>query len=537
MTRHLTALLVIGSLVAAGSAAASNHTLCVGKGHGCHATIQSAVNAARDGDTIVVGPGTFAGGITIDKSIRLMGAGARQTVIRGGGPVLTIGAFLAPDPPTVTISGVTVTGGRTSSSAVSEEFVGEPNVIAAGGGIEVNPSEDFGEGATVTLKDSVVTGNRAVPTATVPSGAVICPGGDSCPFALAKGGGIDTWGALTLSNTTVTGNTAAGIASDALGGGIAVWNTGALKVVDSRLIGNTARASKPNGRFAEGGAVYTDPGVALTFRDSVVDENRAHLTSDLPYFVEGADPIDMNANGGGIHSAGDADISIRGTSISRNAVSVRDLTGQPYGIASALLTSGDGHVELRDSRIEGNRLVAVVGSSADAGSTGDAIDINGPATISDSLIRGNSVLVVSPHGDAAANGTIYVDRGTEAALIENTVIAGNVSRAVSREGEATVQAAGVLNDGQLRLRDVLIADNVGKAIGESGFAQGGGIWNGALLNEGPSELTLQRTTVTRNRVLASPGLDVAGAGIFTEFPIVFTNSRVVGNSPDQCSGC
>ena len=37
--------------------------LCVGGPQpGCHATIQAAVDAAQDGDTIRVGPGTFAGG-------------------------------------------------------------------------------------------------------------------------------------------------------------------------------------------------------------------------------------------------------------------------------------------------------------------------------------------------------------------------------------------------------------------------------------------------------------------------------------------
>jgi hypothetical protein len=44
-----------------------------------------AVAAAASGDTILIAPGTFAGGITITKSLALVGAGAGQTVIRGGG--------------------------------------------------------------------------------------------------------------------------------------------------------------------------------------------------------------------------------------------------------------------------------------------------------------------------------------------------------------------------------------------------------------------------------------------------------------------
>jgi hypothetical protein len=46
-------------------------------GRGCFAA-QPAIAAAADGDTITLAPGTYAGGITIDKSIRVQGAGAAR---------------------------------------------------------------------------------------------------------------------------------------------------------------------------------------------------------------------------------------------------------------------------------------------------------------------------------------------------------------------------------------------------------------------------------------------------------------------------
>ena len=105
-------------------------------------------------------------------------------------------------------------------------------------------------------------------------------------------------------------------------------------------------------------------------------------------------------------------------------------------------------------------------------------------------------------------------------------------------GEATVQGAGLVNDGQLRLRDVLVAGNLGRTTGTAGFARGGGIWNGRLFNEqGPIELALERTLVTRNRVSGSAAIEVEGGGIFTDFPITLDASRVAKNSPAQCSGC
>ena len=81
---RILSLVLLTSLAALAPATARAHpsrarvdanTLCVG-GPRCFATIQAAVNAASDGDTIKIGPGTFAGGVTIDRSVNLIGATA-----------------------------------------------------------------------------------------------------------------------------------------------------------------------------------------------------------------------------------------------------------------------------------------------------------------------------------------------------------------------------------------------------------------------------------------------------------------------------
>ena len=87
--------------------------------------------------------------------------------------------------------------------------------MAEGGGIEIPPNADFTGGATVTISNSVITGNRVAPTQTLPFGPP-CPGNVNCPYAAANGGGIDSWGTLTLTNTTVSNNrvgTASGLSS------------------------------------------------------------------------------------------------------------------------------------------------------------------------------------------------------------------------------------------------------------------------------------------------------------------------------------
>ena len=81
LTTCVAALALVGAGSAASAVAAA--TLCVG-GSGCFSTIQAAVDAAHDGDTIRIAPGTFAGGVAIDVSVDIRGAGAGATIISGG---------------------------------------------------------------------------------------------------------------------------------------------------------------------------------------------------------------------------------------------------------------------------------------------------------------------------------------------------------------------------------------------------------------------------------------------------------------------
>jgi hypothetical protein len=508
-------------------------TLCVGAKPGCYSTIQAAVDAATSGDVIQIAAGTFAGGITIDKSISLAGSGAKATTIQGGGPVVTIGEFLGAHRLNVTISGVTVTGGNTSSSPLSTEWTGEQNVIALGGGIAVEPTADYSTGATVVIRNSVISGNTAAATATVPSQGAICPGGP-CPFAWSFGGGIDTWGDLTLKNTSVDANNAAGVASDADGGGIHVWWPGTLTVAGGSVSGNRATASVPNGRFAEGGGIFMDPGVRLEVNGSDVSDNTASLTSTFPFEVGGGDTLDMNSNGGGIHVGDDSQVTIAGSTLNGNTVSVDDANGEPYAFDAAL-HPGSGPLVVRDTTIAKNHVVANVASTADVGPSGSALDINGSGTLTNTRITGNTTAVTSHAGTAGANGAVYSGPGP--VTIGNSVIRENTVTATSAGGPAVVLGAGLVNDGILTLRNSLVANNSGAASGPAGVARGGGIWNGSLFNSPPIELTLVNTNVTRNSLTGSAGILVQGGGLFTGFPVTLTNSRIAGNTPDQCVGC
>jgi hypothetical protein len=520
---------MVGPTLAASTAGAAE--LCVGHRPHCHPTIKAALDASHDGDVIRIRPGRFAGGFTINRSVKLLGAGPGETIIRGGGPVVTIGVLDALSEPTVTIKGVTITGGVTSSSGQCGPVCGTNYVqaTALGGGIEIPPAAGSTTGATVTIRDSVVTGNRVAPTVTVPSVRATCSD-LPCRFALSGGGGIDNWGTLTLTNTTVSDNEVGDpLASDAVGAGI-LNEAGSLTLRNSVVKGNRAIASAPNGRFAEGGGIFASSG-ALTIDASLVRDNHASLSSSFP------DGVDMNAHGGGIHVGDDGSATVESSRISGNTVTVNDPFGQPAGFDAGIYV-GTSPLVMRNSTVSDNRVTATVRSTADAGPSGSALEFGGEATITNTRITGNTAIVTSPAGVAGVAGAVAAfSQGPTPALMIGSVIAGNNAKAFSSTGSATVQGVGIVNNGLLELRNDLITGNSGTASGPDGFAQGGGIWNDVLFFDPPVQLTLEHTVVAHNSLAASPGLAVQGGGLFTSFPVTLSNSLIARNTPDQCHGC
>ena len=88
--------------------------------------------------------------------MHLQGFGATRTIISGGGPVVTIFRATAPDGLSVSLDGVTITGGVNNSQP--------DNAVTFGGGVLIPTSQlaqpPFnGTGATVSISNSVITGN------------------------------------------------------------------------------------------------------------------------------------------------------------------------------------------------------------------------------------------------------------------------------------------------------------------------------------------------------------------------------------------
>ncbi len=541
--KRLAATALVGVVALAfatvGASAAKADALCVG-GPGCYATIQAAVNVAQSGDTIRIGRGTFAGGVTIDMSVNLVGTGAWKTTISGGGPVLTIGSTNAA--PTVTLANLTITGGETTTDPQAPRCGPDvptcgpdyPTATALGGGIEAF------HGTTVTIVDSAIAGNSAVAPTSVPSVKALCPGNVPCRASFGDAAGIDDWGAMTLIGTTVSDNHAAGSQSD--GGGIAVESGASLLLARSSVTGNSVSATAPLGRFADGGGIYVDGGGSLSVQSSSIDDNTSSLANSFPTpYPKEKDATDQeNAFAGGVFLSDGSNATISNSTLDHNAVAVDTPLGQASGADAALCACGDVPLTIANSQIDGNTVTTNVFSTDANGPNGpSAFEADANAMITNTRVARNRVTVVAPTGDAAAIGAVgFFFGGTETPRMTNSTISDNSSSASAPEGAATVQGAGISNNGPLVLANDHISGNTGTANGQSGFAQGAGIFNGLLFGGPTSPLTVVNTTVTGNSLSGGPGITLQGAGIYTlGFPLTLTNSAVSHNTPDQCYGC
>ena len=233
-----------------------------------YATIQAAINASVNGDTVLIADGTYAGPGNVDLDF----GGKNITVTSQNGPVSTIidcggfassdgsgnhrGFYLHSGEASAVISGVTVKNGY-------ETYVNGIEDSGNGGGICI-------DGGGVTVQNCIITGNTASGggvTGTGVGGGVyngnyyVIPNGPTALInciisnntASSYGGGVfnindDAASTITLTNCTISGNRAVnGDGESAFGYGGGVYNenvddnaAGTITLTSCTFTGNTA---------------------------------------------------------------------------------------------------------------------------------------------------------------------------------------------------------------------------------------------------------------------------------------------------------
>ncbi len=274
----------------------SNSNNCKSPTTACK-TIGHAISLAVSGDSIIVAHAIYAENLTIGKNLTILGSGAATTIIDGGGTATVVTISNGTH---VTLSKMTIRNGNASTVVVIDFTMR----AIAGGGIS--------NSGTLTLTNSTVSGNSA-PIPCIHS-FLFC----ESHGGTAWGGGIYNSGALIMINSTVSGNHAGGFCNapcSAFGGGI--YNRGTLMMIkNSTLTGNGAGISIGTACSTSGfsscrvggGAFYTSAGT-VRLNNSTVTANTADRcsggvceTSDA--IVNGSGHLAMNNSTVSGNSAG-----------------------------------------------------------------------------------------------------------------------------------------------------------------------------------------------------------------------------------------
>jgi hypothetical protein len=319
---------------------------CKSPQHACK-TITHAISLASSGDSIMVAAATYTENLTIGFSLKIVGSGAKTTIIDGGG-INTVVAI------------------STASAHVSLSKMTIRNGIAATGG-GINNS------GRLTISDITVSGNSTASGA-IGSGAGIYNSGtlkinyttisgNNADSDGDSGGGIYNSGTLTINNSTISGNSAVGI--EAEGGGIS--NGGTLTISNTTIGGNIANSDVVN----DGGGISN--GGTLTINNTTISGNMAFGV--------------LEAGGGGISNFGTLTIST--ATISGNSTASENGSSCGGGI------DGGGTLTINSSTISGNSA-----GSCDGGPGGGGIAISGTATLQNTIVANN------PSGGNCRGGTM-----------------------------------------------------------------------------------------------------------------------------------
>ena len=305
-----------------------------GLGQGAGDSLREAIAFAAAGDTITF-DASIAGGVLtltngellVDKELIIDGDEMNPVTVDAAGAsrVFNIDDGTATQVP-VTIDGLTITGGLAFGSANGN--------LGDGGGIFTNEA--------LTLSNSTVTGNTASDNA---GGVYVNDIGSanilnstiSNNAANYDGGGVFAFGDTEITNSTINNNIA--IAGIGDGGGIAVFGT--TNITNSTISGNTSGG--------DGGGVYVkdfDPGLlhytSATISNSTITNNQApdgqgsglasfggHITTTVTSSIiagnVNSDVDELTAHSNSIQSGG---FNIIGTgSATDNFHAVNDQTG------------------------------------------------------------------------------------------------------------------------------------------------------------------------------------------------------------------
>jgi Right handed beta helix region len=351
-----------------------------------------------------------------------------------------------------------------------------------------------------------------------------------------RGGGLLNFGNLTLTNCTVTGNTASRNSSGLLGNGGGVANYGTVTLADCKISGNTA-ANNGGALFNNGTATLTDCGVGggntagnsggAVFNSGTVTLSSSDLNNDS-----------ASGYGGGLYNAS-------GTATLTNCTAISDAAGASYyggGVYNnATLNLANSTLSLDTAGRHGGGLYNASGTATLTNCTvsndtagygggnwyGGGVYNNATLNLTDSTLSNDRA---GGHG-----GGLYNASGT--ATLTNCTVSND-----GAGGGGAWYGGGLYNNATLNLASSTLSDDSAGGYGGglynnatatltnstfSGDSAGSGYYGGALYNN--SNATLVSCTFSNNTASF-------GGGLYNNSKVSLTNTIVAGNTARATNG-
>jgi len=342
-------------------------------------SLRQALADANDGDVIdLTGlSGTITlttGQLQINDVVTIMGPGPGILSVSGNNAsrVFNMRQTLT-GTGTVTISGLTITGGNATSEPTTQ----------AGAGINFDCGRHSDN--SLTVNNVVITGNLADDLG---AGLYF----DRC-----------LQGSLTISNSVIATNVTTGSG----GGGVWFDEGVTMLVTNSTIAGNQAQDSG-------GGGITFDDGGSLVIRNSTISGNST--TTD---------------NGGGIYLSGDVDsVTITNSTIANNSASVNGggiaITQHDTVTILQSTISGNTAGDLGDGIYVFGYNAAPAANAAPRGNQDDPRHASGQATTTQSLVLTGTIVAGNPDGTQ----DIATDTGDTAHVTAKSSILGGLSAGI-----------------------------------------------------------------------------------------------------------
>ncbi len=156
------------------------------------------------------------------------------------------------------------------------------------------------------------------------------------------GGGVYSLGTLTMTNTTVSGNTSDDSVAVVAGLGGGIYNAGTLTILSSTVTANTVTRLRL-GAFPYGGGIYNTG--TLSIVNSTIASNQAadYWPSGVPY-------------GGGIANVGSGTVMLSNTTVSKNSAVIHTPFGSAGTYGGGVYNQGATGMTFQNSILAGNTL-------------------------------------------------------------------------------------------------------------------------------------------------------------------------------------